>query len=143
MREFDIGNDKVTFKARFHGVSRHVTVPVRAVLAIFAAENGRGQLFTDNEFEADDMSASPQTLTNTIVVNNAKQQVTPPHAASTDKTAALTIVNPTADKSDDNNGGGDGDGDDNGGGGRPPSKKNQSTDTANAKKTRSWLRVIK
>lgn len=40
-----IGNDELTFDARFGGVSHRVVVPVRAVLAIYARETGQGMMF--------------------------------------------------------------------------------------------------
>ncbi|HHJ14771.1 MAG TPA: ClpXP protease specificity-enhancing factor [Gammaproteobacteria bacterium] len=44
-----IGNDEVQFLARFSGVSQMVSIPMRAVLAIYAKENGRGMMFGENE----------------------------------------------------------------------------------------------
>jgi len=44
-----LGNDLVSFEARFGGVSRHVEVPVDAVLGIYARENGHGMIFSDEE----------------------------------------------------------------------------------------------
>lgn len=40
-----IGNDYVEFGARFGGVPTRVTVPVEAVLAVYAKENGQGMVF--------------------------------------------------------------------------------------------------
>jgi stringent starvation protein B len=40
-----IGNDSIQFSARFNGVSRECSVPVDAVLGIFARENGQGLFF--------------------------------------------------------------------------------------------------
>jgi stringent starvation protein B len=40
-----IGNDAVQFSARFNGVSRECSVPIDAVLGIFARENGQGLFF--------------------------------------------------------------------------------------------------
>ena len=40
-----IGNDGVQFSARFNGVSRECSVPIEAVLGIFARENGQGLFF--------------------------------------------------------------------------------------------------
>ncbi len=49
-----MGNDEISFQARFGGVPRPVAVPVAAVLAIYARENGQGMLFgeADDEEEA-------------------------------------------------------------------------------------------
>ncbi len=51
----DVGKDYLLFSARFSGHNFEVVVPVDAVLAIFARENGRG-FFFQNE-PADDKSA--------------------------------------------------------------------------------------
>ena len=47
-----IGNDVVQFTARFSGVSRECSVPVEAVLGIFARENGQGLFFPVEEAAA-------------------------------------------------------------------------------------------
>jgi stringent starvation protein B len=44
-----LGNDLVTFEARFSGVSQRVHVPLDAVLGIYARENGHGMIFSDEE----------------------------------------------------------------------------------------------
>lgn len=41
----DIGKDWISFNARFGGVSHRVEVPLGAVLAIYAQENGQGMMF--------------------------------------------------------------------------------------------------
>jgi len=40
-----VDNDEVRFNARFGGVPRQVSVPLAAVLAIYARENGAGTMF--------------------------------------------------------------------------------------------------
>ena len=40
-----LGNDFITFKARFSGVARDIMVPVDHVIAIFARENSQGMAF--------------------------------------------------------------------------------------------------
>ena len=40
-----LGNDFISFKARFSGVARDIMVPVDQVIAIFARENGQGMAF--------------------------------------------------------------------------------------------------
>ena len=44
-----IGNDAVAFEARFNGVPRSITVPVDAVLGIYARESGQGMVFSEEE----------------------------------------------------------------------------------------------
>lgn len=40
-----LGNDEITFQARFNGAAFPVVVPVAAVAAVFARENGQGMAF--------------------------------------------------------------------------------------------------
>lgn len=55
-----LGNDAVTFNARFGGQPFALYVPVNAVLAIYAKENGAGTVFTleEDEDEAEIYSAN-------------------------------------------------------------------------------------
>jgi stringent starvation protein B len=46
-RALVIGNDAVTFEARFGGVPRSLYIPVDAVLGIYARENGQGMVFAE------------------------------------------------------------------------------------------------
>jgi stringent starvation protein B len=46
VRELDLGNTWLTFKARFSGSEHDVVVPIDAVLAIYAKENGQGMMFS-------------------------------------------------------------------------------------------------
>ena len=54
-----IGNDVVQFSARFNGVSRECSIPVDAVLGIFARENGQG-LFFPVEDAASESGTTPR-----------------------------------------------------------------------------------
>jgi stringent starvation protein B len=47
-QQLDLGDEEVTFDARFGGRPMSVVAPVPAVLAIYARENGQGMLFTDD-----------------------------------------------------------------------------------------------
>ncbi len=49
VRDLIIDQDLVTFVARFGGVSRAVSVPTEAVMAIYARENGHGMMFPDGD----------------------------------------------------------------------------------------------
>lgn len=55
-----IGNDSIQFAARFNGVSRECSIPIEAVLGVFARENGQG-LFFPQESAPADTSAPPGT----------------------------------------------------------------------------------
>jgi stringent starvation protein B len=47
VRNLELGNDSVVLEARFAGTPMRVAVPVNAVLAIYARENGKGMVFTE------------------------------------------------------------------------------------------------
>ena len=51
-RALDLGNDAVTFEARFGGVSQQLVVPVSAVLGIYARETGQGMIFGEDDAPA-------------------------------------------------------------------------------------------
>lgn len=45
VKKLTIGNDLVQFSARFNGASRECSIPIGAVIGIFARENGQGLFF--------------------------------------------------------------------------------------------------
>jgi stringent starvation protein B len=45
VHKLTIGNELVQFAARFNGVSRECSIPVCAIIGIFARENGQGLFF--------------------------------------------------------------------------------------------------
>ncbi len=49
VRDLRLGNDWIEFSARFGGVARAIQIPVAAVLAIYARENGQGMAFNDEK----------------------------------------------------------------------------------------------
>jgi stringent starvation protein B len=59
-RNLNLGNDYVSFSARFNGVSRDIMIPVGAVVSIFSRENGEGMGF---EYEAPPEEAPVATTT--------------------------------------------------------------------------------
>ena len=58
----EIDNEYVSFGARFGGVAREVWVPMAAVLAVYARENGQGMTFPTDESGAppDPPTPSPE-----------------------------------------------------------------------------------
>lgn len=54
-----IGNDLISFQARFGGVARDISFPVGNVAAIYARENGAGMAFEPESAAAD--AAPPET----------------------------------------------------------------------------------
>lgn len=51
VRTLSLGNDHVAFNAKFSGLPVDIYIPMRAVTAIYAKENGRGMVFKDDEEE--------------------------------------------------------------------------------------------
>ena len=49
VRDLELGNEWLTFRARFSGNEHHVTVPIEAVLAIYSKENGQGMMFAQDD----------------------------------------------------------------------------------------------
>lgn len=70
----ELGNDEVRFSARFGGVPRQVSVPLAAVLAVYARENGAGTMFEPEpayeeagEFDASGgQDVAPETVMSVI-----------------------------------------------------------------------------
>lgn len=54
VQNLQLGNQLVELDARFSGTPMHVSVPVMSVLAIYARENGKGMVFTDEEDGGDE-----------------------------------------------------------------------------------------
>lgn len=55
-----LGNDHILFNARFGGKSMQVDVPIQAVLALYAQENGRGMVFDQDEVDEPPPSPEPE-----------------------------------------------------------------------------------
>ena len=55
-RNLELGNEAVSFQARFSGVSQDIFLPMPTILAIYARENGQGMMFADS---ADDDPPGP------------------------------------------------------------------------------------
>lgn len=45
----EIGNEHISFNARFSGNPMQVIIPIGAVMAIYAQENGRGMMFNEDD----------------------------------------------------------------------------------------------
>lgn len=44
-----LGDEEITFSARFSGKSFAIYIPIDAVLAIYAKENGQGMMFSEDD----------------------------------------------------------------------------------------------
>lgn len=56
----EISNQEITFSARFGGTPVSIYIPVSAVLAIYAQENGRGMMFNEEEDEPEPPGTGPE-----------------------------------------------------------------------------------
>ncbi|MFT5259679.1 MAG: stringent starvation protein B [Saprospiraceae bacterium] len=63
VNHLELGNEWILFSARFGGKSRDINIPVAAVRAIYAKENGQGCMFPEvtetAEIEADSKAPAP------------------------------------------------------------------------------------
>lgn len=57
-----LGNDFVDFQARFGGVARAISVPMKNVSAIYAKENGQGMAFEVNKEDGSGANGTPAAL---------------------------------------------------------------------------------
>jgi stringent starvation protein B len=55
----DLGNEWISFQARFSGVSQSILIPVQAVLALYAQENGQGMMFPAEDNGGGDVPPPP------------------------------------------------------------------------------------
>lgn len=53
VNNLQLNNEQVLFDARFSGQPMQVMLPISAVLAIYAKENGQGMVFNENEQPTD------------------------------------------------------------------------------------------
>jgi len=56
-----LGNEEVSFSARFNGQSMNIHVPIRAILTIYAQENGKGMIFDPEDEETPPPEKKPPT----------------------------------------------------------------------------------
>lgn len=58
IQNLEMTNTEVSFSARFNGVAEQIMVPVSALLAIYARENGEGMMFPAEAADSDSEAAS-------------------------------------------------------------------------------------
>lgn len=85
VRDFDIGEDHVSFECRFGGRSTAVMLPADAVLAIYAQENGAGMAFDAAPHPA---SGSPGD----VETGQPDDDPDPPSGGGTERGGHLKVV---------------------------------------------------
>lgn len=68
IQNLEMSNEMVSFSARFNAVSEQIFVPINALLAIYARENGEGMMFPVDEADAATDSAAAKTKPPTLKV---------------------------------------------------------------------------
>lgn len=77
IRELKLGNDFIEFRATFSGIVHIISAPVKAVLAVYAQENGQGMFFDFEEEDLDEWNhptAEQQPTQASVVPSNAKKR---------------------------------------------------------------------
>lgn len=88
VQDLEIGNDWVSFSARFGGVARRVEAPIVNVLAIFARETGEGMSFMpppEADATASDASSSGAEDASTVAPSGPGVEAPAPKGKPTDK----------------------------------------------------------
>ena len=83
---FDMDNQQLSFNARFSGQPMQVYVPMGAVLAIYARENGEGTVFTQETFP--EYEEEPQVESEEVIEATEEK----PKAPEKKKGAHLRVV---------------------------------------------------
>lgn len=61
-RNLEMSNESISFEARFAGAPHPIFLPIDAVMAIYARENGQGMMFArDKEADEESPSAGPRS----------------------------------------------------------------------------------
>ena len=77
--KLDLGNEWITFQARFSGASHAIHVPLGAVLALYAQENGQGMMFPAEDAGGDPPPSPAPDTVGSIGDGPAKSKLRPPH----------------------------------------------------------------
>lgn len=97
VRDLKITNELVEFKASFSGVIHIISAPIKAILAIYAEENGEGLFFDAEEEDEDGSSDEAMQLKdiNSDINSSAAESIamTPPNdLAAKSKPKSKTIL---------------------------------------------------
>ena len=77
VENIDLGNDWLLFNTRFAGVKESIRIPVDAVIAVYARENGQGMMFAqDEELESDGSTSISSDLDDDATTPPGKPHLT-------------------------------------------------------------------
>ena len=60
IRDLELLNEAILFSARFHGKAENIYIPMNAVLAIYANENGEGMMFQEQAANTDEVAVKAE-----------------------------------------------------------------------------------
>ncbi|ASM51151.1 stringent starvation protein B [Pseudoalteromonas espejiana DSM 9414] len=87
---FSLDMEQLSFNARFGGQPMQVYVPLGAVLAIYARENGEGTVFTAEEFLEDEDDFAPDL--ESVETSDEIIDETPPEKPEKKKGSHLRVI---------------------------------------------------
>ena len=87
---FSLDMEQLSFNARFGGQPMQVYVPLGAVLAIYARENGEGTVFTADEFLEDEDDFAPDL--ESVETSDEIIDETPPEKPEKKKGSHLRVI---------------------------------------------------
>lgn len=76
VRDLNLGNDWVSFNARFSGTAMSVLIPVSAVLVVYARENEQGMVFQPEENPPETPPPASQNSPETMPPKRGKPTLT-------------------------------------------------------------------
>ncbi|MBH0058709.1 ClpXP protease specificity-enhancing factor [Pseudoalteromonas sp. SWXJZ94C] len=88
--QFSLDLTQLSFSARFGGQPMQVYVPLGAVLAIYARENGEGTVFTADEFLEDEDNFAPEL--ESVDSSSEFTDETPPEKPEKKKGSHLRVI---------------------------------------------------
>lgn len=72
---YQMSNKMLHFSARFNGLAQELTIPIRAILGIYARENGQGMFFEAEDYPEDGDTEDPVTILEEVTVEESSQPV--------------------------------------------------------------------
>jgi len=72
VRDLVLGNEQITFSARFGGKPFQLIVPLNSVLAIYARENGKGLIFEVEDKNTENIQDKPGEISGKLLKPHLK-----------------------------------------------------------------------
>ena len=79
IRDLKLGNEVIEFRASFSGIVHIISIPVKAILAIHAQENGEGMFFDFEEDSIDEWNNSPAEQLSPVSSDTTEVKKRPSH----------------------------------------------------------------